>query len=229
MLNPDGIEQLFGPTRQIHLFAVLGADEERPLNNPMLFRLKKAIRERFRPEFITDFRPRCPYIYLFHPEDMGLFEDVREWIDVLRPYCLFRIFLKESRPFIDPSITSLLYGPDLYPLASYEEMRRRVSKWNKQKTYISGDRETVMRLKTLRMFASEIPMNQTGFALFKNTNDEEYDYVWFYPSQQSLGSLPYQPPDMQFQSNNETKPVSKPTPAKDLLTEVINDLKPKQN
>jgi len=161
---------------------------------------------------------------------MGLFEDVREWIDGLRPYCLFRIFLKEPRPFIDQSITSLIYGTDLYPLTSYEDMLRRVSKWHRKKKYIRwGDRGTAMRLKTLRMFASEIPLNRTGFALFKNTNNKEYDYVWFYPSQQSLGRLPYQPPDVQFQSNNETKPVPHPTPAKDLLTEVINDLKPKQN
>ena len=78
----------------------------------------------------------------------------------------------------------------------FSEMRRRVSKWHRKKTYIRwGDRETAMRSKSLELFASEILVSQTGFAFYKNAAGQKCHHVWFYPAQQSLGNLPYQPPE----------------------------------
>jgi hypothetical protein len=71
LLDPEGIQRISGAKRQIHLFAVLGEDEDRPLSNPMVFRLRKAIRERFPSKLSNAPSPQFPLIYLFHPEEAG--------------------------------------------------------------------------------------------------------------------------------------------------------------
>ena len=236
LLDPNGIKWISGTKRQIHLFAVLREDEERPLSNPMVFRLRKAIRERFPSKLINAPRPQCPLIYLFHPEDMGSYENVCKWIDDLMEHCLFRIFLREAHSFIEPSQTSLICGPDVFPAGSYEEMRRYVRKRSGRKggrKYIFwDDRETAMRSKSLELFASEIPVSQTGFAFHKNSSGQGYHHVWFYPSRKSLGDLPYQPPHSSFLNapdNSKAKPVLKePVKPKDPLEQVMSDLKPKK-
>ena len=234
LLGPDGIVWIPGTKRQIHLFAVLRADEERPLSNPMVFRLRKAIRERFPSKLINAPRPQCPLIYLFHPEDMGSYENVCKWIDDLTEHCLFRIFLRGTHSFIAPSKTSLIYGPDIYPAGTCEEMRRYVRKRSgrkKDRKYIFwDDRETSMRLKSLELFASGIPVSQTGFAFYKNAVSQRYHHVWFYPARQSLGDLPYKPPHSSFLNapdNSEVKTVLKePVKPKDPLAELMDDLRP---
>ena len=235
-LDPDGIEWIPGAKRQMHLFAVLRADEERPLSNPMVFRLRKAIRERFPSKSLNAPRPQCPLIYLFHPEDMGSYENVGKWIDDLTEHCLFRIFLRGTRSFIAPSKTSLIYGPDIYPAGTCENMRRYVRKRNgrkKDRKYIFwDDRETSMRLKSLELFASGIPVSQTGFAFYKNAVSQRYHHVWFYPARQSLGDLPYKPPNSSFLNapdNSKVKTVLKePVKPKDPLAEIMDDLRPRK-
>jgi hypothetical protein len=234
LLDPDGIEWISGAKRQIHLFAVLREDEERPLSNPMVFRLRKAIRERFPSKSINAPRPRYPLIYLFHPEDMGSYENVCKWIGDLMEHCLFRIFLRETHSFIEPSQTSLIYGPDIYSAETYEKMQRYFHKRNGRKRdrkYIFwDDRETSMRSKSLELFASEIPVSQTGFAFYKNAASQRYNHVWFYPARQSLGDLPYKPPHSSFLNapdNSKVKTVLKePVKPKDPLAEIMNDLRP---
>lgn len=232
LLDPEGSEWIPGAKRQMHLFAVLSENEERPLSNPMVFRLRKAIRERFPSKLINAPRPQCPLIYLFHPEDMGPYGNVCKWIDDLKEHCLFRIFLGKDLSFIEPSKTSLIYGPDIYPVETYEEMQRYVRKQNGRKRdrkYLFwDDRETSMRLKSLGLFASGIPVSQTGFAGYKNAARQRCHHVWFYPAWQSLGDLPYQPPEL---PHRETDDKARPAPVepekpKDPLAEIMNDLRP---
>ncbi len=235
LLDPEGT-RISGTKKQIHLFEVLREGEERPLNNPMAFRLRKAIRERFPSKLIHAPRPQCPLIYIFHPENMGSYENVCKWIDDLRGHCLFRIFLRETHSFIEPSKTSLIYGPDIYPADTYEEMRRYVRKRSRRKggrKYIFwDDRETATRAKALELFVSEIPVIQTGFAFYKNAAGQRCHHVWFYPARQSLGDLPYKPPQISFLNapdNSKAKTVIKePVKPKDPLEQVISDLKPKK-
>ena len=236
LLDPEGTEWISGPKSQIHLFEVLREDEERPLHNPMAFRLRKAIRERFPSKLIHAPRPQCPLIYLFHPEDMGSYENVCKWIGDLTEHCLFRIFLRETHSFIEPSKTSLIYGPDIYSAEAYEKMQRYVRKRSgrkKDRKYILwDDRETSMRLKSLELFASEIPVSQTGFAFYKNAADQKGHHVWFYPARQSLGDLPYKPPHSSFLNapeNSKVKTVLKePVKPKDPLAELMDDLRPRK-
>ena len=234
LLDPDGIEWISGAQRPMHLFAVLREDEERPLSNPMVFRLRKAIRERFPSRLINAPKPQCPLIYLFHPEDMGAYENVCKWIDDLTEHCLFRIFLRGTHSFIAPSKTSLIYGPDIYPAGTCEKMRRYVRKRSGRKggrKYIFwGDRETEMRAKALELFVSEIPVSQTGFAFYKNASGQSCHHVWFYPARQSLGDLPYKPPQSSFLNapdSSKAKTVLKePVKPKDPLAELMDDLRP---
>jgi hypothetical protein len=232
LLDPDGIEWISGAQRQIHLFAVLREDEERPLSNPMVFRLRKAIRDRFPSKLINAPRPQCPLIYLFHPEDMGSYGNVCKWIDDLKEHCLFRIFLRETHSFIEPSKTSLICGPDIYSAETCEEMRRYVRKRSRRKRgrkYIFwNDRETSMRLKSLELFVSEIPVSQTGFAFYKNAAGQRCHYVWFYPVRQSLGELPYQPPELPLrETDDKARPAPvEPEKPKDPLAEIMSDLRP---
>ncbi len=233
LLDPEGTEWVRGTKRQIHLFSVLREDEERPLSDPMVFRLRKAIRERFPSKAINAPRPQCPLIYLFHPEDMGSYENVCKWIDDLTEHCLFRIFLREQHSFIEPSQTSLICGPDVFLAGTSEEMRRYVRKRSRRKRgrkYIFwDDRETAMRLKSLELFASEIPASQTGFAVYKNATDQRC-HVWFYPARQSLGDLPYKRPkipSLYNRDNHKAKSVStEPAKPKDPLSEIMKDLRP---
>ena len=149
-------------------------------------------------------------------------------------HCLFRIFLRETHSFIEPSKTSLICGPDIYPAGTCEEMRRYVRKRSRRKRgrkYIFwDDRETSMRLKSLELFASGIPVSQTGFAFYKNAVSQRYHHVWFYPARQSLGDLPYKPPNSSFLNapdNSKVKTVLKePVKPKDPLAELMDDLRP---
>ena len=87
-----------------------------------------------------------------------------------------------------------------------------------------------MRSKSLELFASGIPVSQTGFAFYKNTAGQSCHHVWFYPARQCLGDLPYKPPHSSFLNapdNSKAKTILKePVKPKDPLAEIMNDLRP---
>ena len=85
-----------------------------------------------------------------------------------------------------------------------------------------------MRSKSLELFASGIPVSQTGFAFHKNAAGQRCHYVWFYPARQSLGDLPYQPPELPHRETDDkagSAPVEPERP-KDPLAEIMKDLRP---
>ena len=225
---------LFELKTQTHLFMQLEV-KYRPLDNPLLSHLSKEIKEKFRSEILVPLAPDQPFIYLFCPEDMGTQDHVIEYIKGLKTHVCFRVFSKHTVSLFDDEESGLVYGPELYSVEMYKKMRRHFywhlkqqRKWDKEKNFY-GDRENSKILRWVKNSVAGIAENKTAFGRFRSPYGRGWEYFWFYPIPQNLGSLPYIRPPKTPDENNVSKPAGPEVSSQvqDPLLEIINDLKPK--
>ena len=156
-------------------------------------------------------------------------------MESLSCYAAFRIFSKKLQ-ILDRAVSSLIYGPEVYPEKNYEEMRKHFYwRFNQKRVSESwadffGFSENSEKFKLGKRFSKGIPIHQTAFGRFKISRNVN-EYVWFYPVQQSLGKENYEHTHQNDEPENlKLAPVKKSLPAKDSLTrQIIDDLRPKNH
>lgn len=194
----------------------------------MLAILEAAIKEHF-DEGNAYWRPNaCPLIYIFCPEALEPGYSILNFAKGLEDYVIFRIFSKEKQ-VLGAETASLIYGPDLYPVESYERMKKHCcrqfkekSKWNNKHAFF-GDEENQAVLKAAKKFFKNIPVQQTAFARLKTRYQTDQEYIWFYPVQQSLGKKPVE----RISSEIENKPRASADKPKPPRLQIVEDLRPK--
>jgi len=204
-----------------HLYMELG--KEGDSLGDVLFSLEKEIKGN-------------PFIYFFAPERLER-HCIIDYAKRLKKNVSLRIF-SESIQCLSHEEASLIYGPELYPLETYEKMRKHCyrafeerRKWSEKNEFF-GPSETREQLKLAKESAKAVPLAQTAFARFKLWNEKGENYYWFYPVRQSLGRMPCEPPPRPSQVEK------KPTPRKGVpgvdpadydprVIDIIQDLRPK--
>ncbi|HCM42082.1 MAG TPA: hypothetical protein DIS66_02040 [Candidatus Omnitrophica bacterium] len=174
-----------------------------------------------------------PAIYIFLPEKIEPSHRITQYVESLSCYTAFRIFSKELQ-ILDRDVSSLVYGPELYPEKDYEEMRKHCYwQFHRKKAREGGPGlfsflRAPEKFKLVKRFSKGIPFHQTAFGCFK-INETTNEYVWFYPVQQSLGKENYgQMHQNDEPENQRAVPVKKKLPTEDpLIRQIFEDLKPK--
>ena len=174
-----------------------------------------------------------PTIYLFLPEEIERSHSITQYVESLSCYAAFRFFSKKLQ-ILNADASSFIYGPEVYPEKTYEEMHKH-SYWRFHQKRVPeswadcfGFSETSEKFKLGKRFSKVIPIHQTAFGRFK-ISETVNEYAWFYPVQQSLGKENY---DHTHQSdkpeNPKPEPVKKnPSPEDSITQKIIEDLKPK--
>lgn len=178
------------------------------------------------------FDAKRPAIYIFLPEKMEACHHITQYVESLSCYVAFRIFSKELQ-ILSREVSSLVYGPGVYPEKSCKKIRKHCYWQFHQKRVKEGWADFFgfrmpVKLRLCKLFSEGIPIHQTAFGFFK-INETVNEHAWFYPVQQSLGKEDY---DYTHQSNEtetpKPAPVKKNPPVGDpLIRQIFEDLKPK--
>ena len=173
-------------------------------------------------------------IYIFLPEMLESSHRIAQYAERLSCYAAFRIFSKELQ-ILSGDVSSLVYGPELYPKKTYEKMRKHCYwEFYKKKATESwsnffGFLGMPEKFKLGKLFSGGIAIHQTAFGRFKI--NETIEYAWFYPVQQSLGKETYALTHQSDEPENQkVLPAQMNPPAGDpLIRQIFEDLKPKND
>lgn len=204
------------------------------LDKRLLLIFEKAIKEQFAPGIVSSLGFEHPFIYIFCPELLEPGCAISEYVERLEDYAIFRVF-SETMQIFGSEKASLLYGPDLYPLETYEKMRRHCYRhpdkkglWGAVNEFFTAGKNSEV-LKEAKIFAGNVPFKQTAFGRFKTAHKGREKFVWFYPVQQSLGKKPYETASLQTGDKPEadTAASAKPPQAAPRRLQVVEDLRPR--
>ena len=193
--------------------------------------IEKEIKIRFNQ---TDrlFDAKRPAIYIFLPEKMEACHHITQYVESLSCYVTFRIFSKELQ-ILSREVSSLVYGPGVYPEKSCKKIRKHCY-WQFHQKRVREDWADFfgfrmpVKLRLCKLFSEGIPIHQTAFGFFK-INETVNEHALFYPVQQSLGKEDY------YHTHQSDKPKTQKVlparmnpPAEDpLIRQIFEDLKPK--
>jgi len=198
----------------------------------LLFAFESEIKALADNKYSSSSKNGRPAIYIFQPELLEADYHISEYARGLKKNAELRVFSKELQIF-NWNETSLIYGPELYPKKTYENMRWHCyyrlwknRKWDKKNGFW-GDREDPAVLKAAKVASEGIPIVQTAFARFKIEQSRGDEYFWFYPVRKDLGRESYCLLSEENESLNKNSRID--AIKADPLAKVFNDLKPGQN
>jgi hypothetical protein len=175
------------------------------------------------------FKPRKPFVYLIYPEKLDKKFSLRDYVESLMDHVSFRV-CAENYQLFNREKASLVYGPDLYPVETYEKMRSHCYAHfpANDRPYYLSESEYGNALKMAKEMAKCIPVDQTAFARFKSWLRPGYKYAWFYPVQQSLGRMPYEQPAVIASWVQQAKKLSLTADDNNpSVSKILEDLRPK--